>query len=50
MHRPGEAMALLQRARAVGDSGLTAINSDPLLDPIASDPLFAAFVRDIGFA
>lgn len=50
MHRPDEAMTLLQRARAVGDPGLTAITSDPLLDPIASDPRFAAFVRDIGFA
>ena len=50
MDRPDEAMALLQRARAVGDSGLTAIASDPLLDPIAKDPRFTAFVRSIGLA
>ena len=45
-----EALALLARARSVGDPGLTAIASDPLLDPIAKDPRFRAFVRDIGFA
>jgi len=29
---------------------LTAIASDPLLDPIAKDPRFQAMVREIGFA
>ena len=48
--RPDDALALLQKARGVGDSGLTAIASDPLLDPIARDPRFQAFVRDLGFA
>ena len=48
--RPDEAMALLHRARTVGDAGLTAIVSDPLLDPLARDPRFLAFVREIGFA
>lgn len=48
--RPDEALALLQQARAVGDSGLTAIASDPLLDPIARHPGFKAFVRELGFA
>ena len=48
--RPDDALALLQKARGVGDSGLTAIASDPLLDPIARDPRFKAFVRDLGFA
>ena len=43
-------MALLQRARAVGDSGLTYITTDPLLDPIASDPRYRVFVRELGFA
>ncbi|MCY7398421.1 MAG: TIR domain-containing protein, partial [Sphingomonas bacterium] len=38
--RPDDALALLQKARGVGDSGLTAIASDPLLDPIARDPRF----------
>ena len=48
--RPDEALALLRRARVVGDPGLTAIASDPLLDPIAKDPRFQAFVRELGFA
>lgn len=48
--RPDEALALLRRARTVGDPGLTAIASDPLLDPIARDPRFHAFVRELGFA
>ena len=44
------ALDLLRRARTVGDPGLTAIASDPLLDPIAKDARFQAFVREIGFA
>lgn len=48
--RADPAMALLRRARAVGDSGLTYIATDPLLDPIAGDPRFRAFVRELGFA
>ena len=48
--RPDDALALLQKARGVGDAGLTAIASDPLLDPIARDPRFKAFVRELGFA
>ncbi len=48
--RPDEAILLLKRARAVGDSGMTAIASDPFLDPIARDPRYRALVRDMGFA
>ena len=48
--RADEALALLRRARTVGDPGLTAIASDPLLDPIAKDPRFQTFVRELGFA
>lgn len=48
--RADEAMARLQRARAIGDSGLSMIATDPLLDPIARDPRFIRFVKDIGFA
>ena len=48
LNQPDLAFALLERARQVGDSGLTAIASDPLLDPIARDPRFAPFVRSIG--
>lgn len=45
-----KAIALLHRARAVGDSGLTAIISDPALDPLARDPRYRALVRELGFA
>ena len=48
--RPDEALALLEKARAVGDSGLTAVASDPLLDPLARDRRFQSFVRALGFA
>lgn len=48
--RQDEAMALLQKARSVGDSGLTAVATDPLLDPLSGDPRFKALVRSIGFA
>lgn len=48
--RPDEALARLRQARAVGDSGLTSIASDPLLDPIAKDPRFIAFARQLGLA
>ena len=44
------ALALLRRARSVGDAGLIAIASDPLLDPLAKDPRFIAFLRETGFA
>ena len=47
--RPDVAMALLQRARAVGDAGLIAVASDPWLDPLKRDPLFTGFVRRAGF-
>ena len=48
--RAEEALALLRRARSVGDAGLIGIASDPLLDPIAKDSRFQTFVRTIGFA
>ena len=48
--RADEAVALLERARGVGDSGLTAIASDPWLDPLAKHPRYLALVRDMGFA
>ncbi len=44
-----EAMAQLQRARAIGDSGLSMIATDPLLDPISKDQRFVRFVKDLGF-
>jgi TolB-like protein len=47
--RADEAMAKLQQARAVGDSGLTIIATDPFLDPISKDPRFIRLVKDLGF-
>ena len=44
------ALARLQRAREIGDSGLSLIATDPLLDPISKDPRFQRFVSDLGFA
>ena len=43
------ALARLQRARSVGDSGVTYANSDPLLDPLRSDARFTALLRGLGF-
>ena len=48
--RADEALARLQRARDIGDSGLSMVATDPLMDPIARDPRFVRMVRDIGFA
>ena len=45
-----DAMSRLERARAIGDSGLSYVATDPLLDPISHDPRFVQFVRDLGFA
>ena len=45
-----QSIALLNKARAVGDSGLTTLATDPLLDPLANDPRYRALVRELGFA
>ena len=42
--RTDEALRHLERAREVGDSGLIYVLTDPLLDPIRSDPRFATFI------
>lgn len=47
--RTDEALRRLDRARAIGDSGVSLVATDPLLDPIAKDPRFMRFVKDIGF-
>ena len=47
--RGNEAVRLLRRARAVGDSGLTAIVSDPFLDPVSKHPDFIRLSRELGF-
>ena len=48
--RTDEAVRLLERARAVGDSGLIYLTTDPLLDPIVREPGYVRLVRDLGFA
>jgi TolB-like protein/Tfp pilus assembly protein PilF len=47
--RTDEALAKLERARAVGDSGLSLIATDPLLDPIARDSRFTNLIKHLGF-
>ncbi len=44
-----EAMALLQRARKLGDSGLIYAQTDPLLDPLRSLPAFQKLLQQLGF-
>ncbi|MEP6982249.1 MAG: TIR domain-containing protein [Sphingomicrobium sp.] len=47
--RADEAIAKLQHAREIGDSGLSLIATDPLLDPISKDERFVRLVKDLGF-
>lgn len=47
--RADEALIRLRRAREIGDSGLSLIVTDPLLDPIVRNPSFVRFVKDLGF-
>ena len=43
------AMALLHRARKLGDSGLIYAQTDPLLDPLRSLPAFQQLLQQLGF-
>ena len=47
--RADQALAMLERARAVGDSGLSLIATVPLLDPLAKNPRFTRMIKDLGF-
>ena len=47
--RTDDALAKLQRAREIGDSGLILTVTDPLLDPIAKDARFQRFVSSLRF-
>lgn len=42
---PGPALAALERARAIGDSGLLYLATDPMLDPLAKQPRFRTLLR-----
>lgn len=43
------ALELLERARAVGDSGLIYTRNDPLLDPLRKEPRFQRLLAGMGF-
>ena len=43
--RGDDALAALERALILRDSGLTSLAVDPLLDPIRSSPRFANLIR-----
>jgi len=45
-----QAFAWLERARRQQDAGLAYFPNDPLLDPLRSDPRWAAFQRKMGLA
>jgi len=45
-----EALDRLNRAKAIGDSGLSYVATDPLLDPIAKDPRFTMLIKSLGFS
>lgn len=42
------ALAVLRRARAAGDAGLSRLLSDPILDPLRSEAGFVELQRDLG--
>ena len=46
---PETAMARLQKARAMGDSGLIYARNDPFLDPLRKDPRMVALLAGLGF-
>ena len=47
--RTDEAIGRLEKARAVGDSGLIALVTDPFLAPLAGDTRYRALAHSIGF-
>lgn len=47
--RTGEAIDRLERARAVGDSGLVSLVTDPFLAPLANEPRYRELARSSGF-
>ncbi|HEX9206686.1 MAG TPA: TIR domain-containing protein [Steroidobacteraceae bacterium] len=47
---PDAALACLERARQVGDSGLIYARNDPMLDPLRDRPEFKRLLQGLGFA
>lgn len=45
-----EALKALNRAREIGDPGISQIVADPLLDPLREEPGFQDLMRTIGFS
>ncbi|MFO0227326.1 MAG: TPR end-of-group domain-containing protein, partial [Gammaproteobacteria bacterium] len=45
-----EALAALERAKSVGDSGLLYLKTDPFLDPVRQSPRYGALLKTIGFS
>jgi TolB-like protein/Flp pilus assembly protein TadD len=50
MGRKADALDRLERARAVGDSGLTLMKVDPFLEPLRGEPRYRSLLTSIGFA
>jgi tetratricopeptide (TPR) repeat protein len=44
------ALATLERARAIGDSGLIYLSTDPMLDPLRQRPEFVRLLKDLHLA
>lgn len=47
--RPDDALARLEGALALGDSGLIYARNDPFLDPLRGDPRFGKLLNRLGF-
>lgn len=48
-NKPAEALAALERARAMGDAGLILLRNDPFLDPLRKAPEFSRLLKALGF-
>jgi TolB-like protein/tetratricopeptide (TPR) repeat protein len=48
--QPDEALAALDRALRIRDSGLLYLRNDPMMDSLRANPRFTAIMRQVGFA